>query len=189
MPGKPICVYNAATAQEAEIIIAWLAERGIDAHPKGGRTAASNPPLVPQEVKVCVSDPEAAERAVMLLAERSRLDGDQETEADQWFEVVCEACGQATAFPAPQLGTTQQCPRCGRNVNVPSDQSALPAPACPVSPRRHSLGRMILLGMLGVFIGMEVAGGIEGTGRWAQIGIGLVFGVAAGALGLKLRFG
>jgi len=40
------------------------------------------------------------------------------------MEVVCEKCGERSAFPASQLGSVQQCQHCGAYVDVQNEESS-----------------------------------------------------------------
>jgi hypothetical protein len=119
-----ICVYHAADVEQAEVLVTWLAERGIEALVKDSYAATMMPsPLIvaPQGIEVCVMDPEQAERARVLLREQfaeasARHASDT---ADATVEATCEECGRSARFPASQRGTVQTCPHCGRYVDVP----------------------------------------------------------------------
>jgi len=119
-----ICVYHAADVEQAEVLVTWLAEHGIEALVKDTYAATMLPtPLIvaPRGIEVCVMDPEQAERAAALLreqfAEASAQRGPEPPGGT--IEATCEECGQSARFPASQRGTVQSCPHCGRYVDVP----------------------------------------------------------------------
>jgi len=84
-----ITVHNAGTLEEADIVVAWLDDQGIDAMVKdrhsistfSGISAVSH-----NEIEVCVTDPAEAKRALELLANREHgvpVDEDEsDSEAD-----------------------------------------------------------------------------------------------------------
>jgi hypothetical protein len=61
--------------------------------------------------------------------------------------------------------------------------------ACPVAPRRYSISGMLIFGLIGAFIGIEAAGALGSSSALAEWGIPILCAIAAGALGLKMRFG
>jgi hypothetical protein len=119
-----ICVYHAADVGQADIIVAWLRQRGIDALAKDAYAAATlQTPLTmaSRGVEVCVWDAGQAERAVALLAEHFHLLKPQ-IELDRLGGTVgatCEECGGAAEFPSAQGGSVQTCPHCRAYVDVP----------------------------------------------------------------------
>ena len=116
-----ICVHRAGDIGEGDIIVAWLAERGIAAMVKNRYAAGTLPvPQVaaPRGIEVCVIDPAQAEAAKAMLQEH-----DAASKPDQDappIEAACEDCGQTSVFPASQARTVQVCPRCRCYVDVPS---------------------------------------------------------------------
>ena len=111
------------TVEEAEIIVAWLDENGIEAT----IVDPSNPGVMafgvtdPEGIAIWVADSETAERAATLLAEHDTRSAAVETPdaAIDTVDVTCPDCGHAGGFPADLAGTVQECPECGANVDVP----------------------------------------------------------------------
>jgi hypothetical protein len=66
---------------------------------------------------------------------------------------------------------------------------AVQGQACPVTPRRYSISGMVVFGLMGIFIGMEAAAALGSGSPLATWGIPILCAIAAGALGLKMRFG
>ena len=124
MSRKPICIRRAATLEEAEILVAWLAERDI----KATITDRDNPGAFAfgvtdtEGIEVFVADEESARQAKQLLAEhdRERAARQETDDAGGEVEVTCEECQCACSFPAAQRGSVQECPECGAYVDVPS---------------------------------------------------------------------
>ncbi|MCP4250164.1 MAG: hypothetical protein GY778_24235 [bacterium] len=116
---------------QADIIVAWLAERGFEAHVKDAFAAATfQTPLIaaPRGIEVCVMDPGQAEGARDLLLDHfdkmnPRAEPDQ---AKQIVQATCDDCGETVEFPAMVAGTVQTCPRCGEYLDVPAHQWRTP---------------------------------------------------------------
>ena len=123
MSTDPVCVRRAKTVEEAEIIVAWLDENGIEAT----IVDPSNPGVMafgvtdPEGIAIWVADSEKAERAATLLAEHDARSAGAETPdaAIYTVDVACPDCGHTGGFPTDLAGTVQECPECGANVDVP----------------------------------------------------------------------
>jgi hypothetical protein len=124
MSGDPVCVRRAKSVEEAEIIVAWLDEEGIEAT----IVDPSNPGVLAfgvtdvEGIAVYVRDAETAERAAALLAEHDRRhdeSGSEEASRER-IQQECPECGQNVEFDAELGGTVQECPECGANVDVRS---------------------------------------------------------------------
>jgi len=123
MSSKPICIRHTATVEEADILVAWLAERDI----KATITDRDNPGAFAfgvtdtEGIEVFVANEEIARRAKELLAEHDREHATEHgaESAETAVEVTCEECKCACSFPADQRGTVQECPECGAYVDVP----------------------------------------------------------------------
>jgi hypothetical protein len=117
------CVYRAASVEEADIIVAWLAERSVQAFVKD-RHAIGTIYLAfaaaPKGVEVCVLDPAQAGEARKLLQmhfdELSHRP--QPVPPGKVFRAVCEECGRPTDFPSELYGSVQTCPNCRANMDV-----------------------------------------------------------------------
>ena len=115
------CVYRASSVEQADIVVAWLADQDIPAFVKdrnmaGGYVALA---VAPRGVEVCVTRPDDAARAETLLQDhlesiKLRPGGP----ADKVISVLCSECGRQVEFPGELYGTVQTCPSCGRNVDV-----------------------------------------------------------------------
>jgi len=117
------CVYRAASVEEADIVVAWLVDRGIsalvrDRHAIG--TLNAPPAVAPKGIAVCVLNEEQAELAKMLLAEHTdELKKNRaHIQPGKVFRVVCEECGRASDFPSELYGSVQNCPICRANMDV-----------------------------------------------------------------------
>ena len=76
-----ITVHNAGTLEEADIVIAWLDDRGVSAMVKDRNAIGTFSGIMAvshNSVEVCVSDPAVAEKARDLLQEhfQGALPGD-----------------------------------------------------------------------------------------------------------------
>ena len=124
MPRDMICVYRAADLGEADIVAAWLADQGINAHVTN-RNPAMNlyvPSAVsPKGIEVCVVDPAQADRAKELLRKHAGESAVKKLHdaAGPDIEAACEECGKTSRFPFAHRGSVQACPHCRQYVDVP----------------------------------------------------------------------
>ncbi len=124
MPNEPVCIRRVSTDEEAEIIVAWLDEHGIDAR----ITDPSNPGVMAfgvtdaEGIAIYVSDQDSAKKAEQLLAEHDKLraQSSASTRGAASVEVTCEECGRANVYPAGACGTVQECSGCSTNLDVPA---------------------------------------------------------------------
>ncbi len=117
------CVYRAASVEEADIIVVWLADQEINAFVKNRNVIGTvNVPFAtaPKGVEVCVLDGEQAKRATELLAEHADelSHRPQPIPPGKVFRAVCEECGRPTDFPSELFGSVQTCPHCRANMDV-----------------------------------------------------------------------
>lgn len=129
MPKDFICVYRALDIGEADIIVAWLADQGIDAQIKNAFTvSAFQTPLLaaPQGVEVCVPDPADADRAMDLLRDhRDEIEQRRDAGATgATITATCEECGRDVEFPSELRDTVQTCPLCGKHIDVEESSGA-----------------------------------------------------------------
>ena len=123
MPSEPFCIRRAATIEEAEIIVAWLDERGVMAtilDPSNPGVAAFGVTDL-EGVAICVKDQDAADLAKTFLAvhDRDRAMAAQAAESITSSEVACEECGNRVTTESRAPGTTLECPHCGAFVDAP----------------------------------------------------------------------
>jgi|SRR5581483_5590697 len=128
----PRCVLTLPDRRAAELIAAWLTEKGFPAElvvpPMAtgssaltGETEASAAP----EFEVWVTKPEHAGPARALLEEqREGVAALREREAQRaartgTVTAVCEECGKPSDWPAAEMGKTEVCPHCGQYMDVP----------------------------------------------------------------------
>lgn len=125
----PRSVFEADDDVTARAAAAWLAEHGIDAEVIGdlasggfgemtGLVSHARPPVIEVRVKDATVAEEAREQlatwASGIQARRERreaLTGD--------LIVACEECGKQVVFAASQAGNVEECPYCGRYIDVP----------------------------------------------------------------------
>ena len=124
-PGSPVLIRRAKTIEEAEILIAWLDNRGVKAtvlDPDSTGVFAFG--VTDSEgVEVYVADEQTAERAKALLAEHDEEHGKTASpgaEPTALIEVKCEECGQLNSFESDLGGSVQECSECGAFMDVPS---------------------------------------------------------------------
>jgi|GEM_PF-1449444 len=126
MTSEPICIRRAATVEEADIVIAWLADRGVEA----AILDRSNPGVMAfgvtdaEGIAICVTDEETAERAKGLLEEHDREKReDGEATAETVLSVTCDECGEQVDAPSGAGGATLECPHCGAYIDTPESPS------------------------------------------------------------------
>jgi len=117
------CVHRAVSVEEADIIVAWLADQEINAFVKNRNvigTVYVPFATAPKGVEVCVLDEEQAKRATELLAEHADelSHRPQPIPPGKVFRAVCEECGRPTDFPSELFGSVQTCPHCRANMDV-----------------------------------------------------------------------
>jgi len=125
MPSSLPCVYYAATVGEADIVAAWLEERGIQTFVKDRFAAGTlQTPMIiaPEGIAVCVLDPDAATSARDLLATHfaDRAKSKAASPPGRAIDAECEECGRMSRFSDDQRGRVQNCPHCGEYMDVPS---------------------------------------------------------------------
>jgi hypothetical protein len=132
MPERdPRCVLALPEETAAELIAAWLGEKGygceLVVRPPGltvePLTLAAHPE--PAEYQVCVLKPEHIEPARALIEEhQAGVAALREREAKRanrtgTVTAVCEDCGKWSEWPATAMGTTETCPFCVGYMDIP----------------------------------------------------------------------
>jgi hypothetical protein len=121
----PIAAYNAVSNLEAHLVANALREAGLEAIVIEDLSLLQDAIGFATEVHKVQVWIERAEtdRAKPVLEEYERQAAErQKTAADApLIEVICEECGATTLFPANQLGSVQNCPRCRAFVDVGDD--------------------------------------------------------------------
>ena len=115
------CVYRASSVEQADIVVAWLAEQDVAAFVKNRNMAGNYIALAvaPRGVEVCVVDPEEAATAeVLLKAHLESIKARPGGPSDKVIPILCTECGRQVEFPGELYGTVQACPSCGGNVDV-----------------------------------------------------------------------
>lgn len=116
---EPICIRRTATLEEAAIVVAWLAEEGVEAE----IADPENPGVMAfgftdkEGIAICVADTDSAARAKKLLTEHDRQRA--ASAAVEGVTVTCESCGTANPFGADVRGSVQQCMKCSAYMDVP----------------------------------------------------------------------
>jgi hypothetical protein len=123
---NPFAAYNAANNVEAHLVRGALLAAGIEAHVTedvsqvgtwmGGLIAEVHKPQVWIER-------DDIPRATLVLAEFERRAkelraAESESREARVVEAVCEECGERSNFPLAHLGSVQECPHCGKYMDV-----------------------------------------------------------------------
>ncbi|HEX3727945.1 MAG TPA: DUF2007 domain-containing protein [Pirellulales bacterium] len=124
----PIVVYTGASNLEVQLVKVFLSEAGIDACADedlslAGLWAFGTLPGIHQpRVWVSTQDRERAQRLLVayenLAVERQQASQNHDHPAKTLIDVQCEECKVVSSYPSAQLGTVQECPRCGAYVDV-----------------------------------------------------------------------
>jgi len=124
MAAELICIHRTSTREEADIVIAWLEDRGVQAvvTDRGNPGVSAFGATDLEGIAICVSDTETAGRAKELLEEHVRQRAAAVPDASTGpIEVKCTECGETVEFPAESRGSVQDCPRCGAHLDVASE--------------------------------------------------------------------
>lgn len=130
----PKCVFVGNNAAESTVLANWLEHQGIstqvmDTLTHGGLagltawTGTSN-----RGIEVWVVSPEDAAKARDLIAENEEIVSASAPPDDETTVLAfCEECGRSSEFPGNCRGTIQDCPHCGRYMDVVEDDTDRPA--------------------------------------------------------------
>jgi len=127
----PRVVHVAPDLRIAGILATWFGDKGFPCEvvvpenpaeaPDGiGLTAAAAP-----GVEVRVIDVDQAQKAKDALAEALEVDTalrqlrEKRASRTGTVSATCEECGAASEWAAADMGSTQECPKCGRYMDVP----------------------------------------------------------------------
>jgi hypothetical protein len=129
MTTEPICIRRAGTVEEADIVVAWLADQGIETT----IVDRSNPGVLAfgvtdiEGIAICVADQQIADRAMELLTEHDRLAKQAAGGSADGVDLTCEECGKTVTANPGAADTTLECPHCGAYVDVPGTSTSEPS--------------------------------------------------------------
>jgi hypothetical protein len=127
----PVVVYYAKTNTEAAMLCHMLNQAGCEAHLMednnflGFWMGGTLPTLHWPKVWVERAN---GERAAELLRqfEQTRRDREADRAQPDWDRTIvtteCEECGERVAFSARVLGSVQNCPYCGKHIDVEEEK-------------------------------------------------------------------
>jgi hypothetical protein len=132
----PKCVFVGDNLGVAHALVAFLAGREIEAQVMNELTMGGFEGLTAwlpgnaslRGLEVWVVNPDDAERARQIIAEndeelkRAQSSRIQRTEP---VTAICEECGKSATFPPSEQGTVQDCPHCGKYMDVPDSEDDL----------------------------------------------------------------
>ncbi len=124
-------VYQARTLEEADIIVAWLDAQGIRAQVPDRHTVGTFDGLAPALLDIRIEVAADQAQAARQLLD-SRPHSHPAGPPGATVEATCEDCGATSVFPFESQGQVEDCPRCGRFLDVPP----APNPAAP-DPAEH----------------------------------------------------
>ena len=125
----PSCIFVAADVGQAAVVVNWLGHHGIRARIMDTMTLGGLEGLTAwvgvssRGIEVWVADKADSERARSLIAEHQQSLSALLTRRESAGPVSaqCEECGGTSEFSGGQRGTVQNCPHCGRYLDVPDD--------------------------------------------------------------------
>ena len=118
MANGPVRIRQANSLEEASIVVAWLAENGVEAQVAD----PGNPGVMAfgvtdsEGIEIYVKDDATAQTARKLLEEHDR---ETKHAGPGDVEMTCESCNTKTRFAADTRGSTQECPECGAYIDIP----------------------------------------------------------------------
>ncbi len=127
----PRVVFVATELRAAEEIGAWLGTKGFPCevippeHPVEPPDGIGLTEHAPPGIEIRVIDVDQAEKARAAIDEQREaiqaIRAAQERRATRTGTVtaVCEECGGSSEWPALDMGSTQDCPHCGKYMDVP----------------------------------------------------------------------
>ena len=126
MEHEPQCVFTTSDPSLGDVVVAWLADQGIDArivHQRASDTVLGSAPLFYTEgqkpgIELWVQDEDHAIVARKLLADHARFHAEH-TAGVSTLTATCEECSTTSTFPGDTAGSVQECPNCGAYIDVP----------------------------------------------------------------------
>ncbi len=116
-------IYHAFDVAEADMLVNWLADRGIEAVVKDRFAAGTmevRQIVAPAGIEVCALNPEEAETAREQLAEHfEQREANQAAKSQDPVDATCEDCGKTATYPADQRGRVERCLHCFAYIDVP----------------------------------------------------------------------
>lgn len=116
-------IYRAFDIAEADIVVNWLAERGIEAAVKD-RFAAGTfevPQIAaPYGIEVCSMNPAQTDDARNALVEfQKNRDAQAVAKSTEPVVAECEECGKSSSYPGEVRGRVENCKHCDAYIDVP----------------------------------------------------------------------
>ena len=122
MSHNELSVYTAGNVEEANVVVAWLADRGVEAIvPERGNPALGLPNIIPGHVEVCVAHANQLDEARKLIVEheehlREHL---RASGAVTLVDLTCPKCDKTISVEPGDAGQVIECPHCHEYVDVP----------------------------------------------------------------------
>jgi hypothetical protein len=130
----PRCVLVLPERSAAELIAAWLSEKGygcelIASAPSVSVELLTNATIPePPSYQVCILNAEQRDAALELLKEHQEgvtaLRERELKRASRTGTIMaeCEDCGKSSDWPATLMGTTETCPHCQNYIDIPDPE-------------------------------------------------------------------
>lgn len=115
-----VLIQRTNTIEEADIIVAWLEEQGIEATivDRANAGAMLFGVTDSEGFAICAEDAATADRAVKLLEEHQPVTKKVVPPGTK-VKARCEDCGKDSIYPGEQAGSVQECNECGAYLDVP----------------------------------------------------------------------
>jgi hypothetical protein len=108
---------------EADMVVHWLAERGIEAAVKDRFAAGTfqvSQIVAPYGIEVCTMNPTQTEDARRALAEfLTHRESRVEAKSTDPIVAQCEECGKSSTFSGKVRGRVENCRHCNAYIDVP----------------------------------------------------------------------
>lgn len=125
MANEPVVVRRTMTVEEAHIIVAWLADQGVEATvaDRNSTGVMAFGVTDTEGIEIVVPDEEAAKKAQALLEAH---DAKHKIESGKGtpLEIKCDECGTLNRFPSTVPGMVLECDECGAYLDVPGSEGS-----------------------------------------------------------------
>lgn len=126
----PRCVFVANDAAQAAVVVNWLEHEDVPAQVMDTLTHGGLEGLTAwtgvssRGIEVWVIQQVDSDRARALIAQHQQSLSSllMKKAATGPVSARCEECGRISEFPGQQRGTVQDCPHCGRYLDVPDEE-------------------------------------------------------------------
>ncbi len=116
-------IFRASDMAEADIVVNWLAEHGIEAAVKDRFAAGTfevSQIVAPYGIEVCTMNPTQTDDAKAALAEfLKNREMQANAKSTEPVFAECEECGKSSTYPGDVRGRVENCKHCDAYIDVP----------------------------------------------------------------------